>query len=85
MAHILVLDATVGQNALSQAELFNACCPLTGLAITKLDGTAKGGALLAVVDQLKVPVLYAGVGESMSDLVDFEADEFANGIIPDAE
>lgn len=80
IAHLLVLDATVGQNALSQAELFNACCPLTGLAVTKLDGTAKGGAVLAVVDQLKIPVLYAGVGEQLDDLLDFDAQEFAAGL-----
>jgi len=81
VAHILVLDATVGQNALSQALLFNECCPLTGLAVTKLDGTAKGGALLAVVDRLRVPVLYAGVGETLNDLLDFDPQEFAAGLV----
>ena len=55
VAHILVLDATVGQNALSQAELFNECCTLTGLAVTKLDGTAKGGALMAGFHLIFVP------------------------------
>lgn len=81
IARILVLDATVGQNALSQALLFNECCPLTGLAVTKLDGTAKGGALLAVVDKLNVPVLYAGVGETLADLLDFDPQEFAAGLV----
>jgi fused signal recognition particle receptor len=82
IAHILVLDATVGQNALSQAELFNDCCPLTGLALTKLDGTAKGGAVFAVVKRLRVPVLYAGVGETLDDLLDFDTDEFVAGLLP---
>ena len=82
IAHLLVLDATVGQNAISQAELFNETCPLSGLAITKMDGTAKGGAVLAVVDCLKVPLLYVGVGEQPEDLLDFDADEFAAGLLP---
>jgi fused signal recognition particle receptor len=81
IAHLLVLDATVGQNALSQAQLFNECCPVTGVALTKLDGTAKGGAVLAVVDALKAPVLYCGVGESAADLADFDAREFALGLV----
>lgn len=83
IAHILVLDATVGQNALSQAELFNEACQLSGLAITKLDGTAKGGALLAVVRRLKVPVLYTGIGEQLTDMLDFDAAEFAAGLLPE--
>lgn len=82
IAHLLVLDATVGQNAISQAELFNASCPLSGLAVTKMDGTAKGGAVLAVVDSLQVPLLYLGVGEQLGDLLDFDADEFAAGLLP---
>jgi fused signal recognition particle receptor len=81
--NILVLDATVGQNALSQAELFNETCELSGLALTKLDGTAKGGAVLAVVRQLGIPVLYVGVGEQPEDLVDFDAGAFSSGMIPD--
>ncbi|MCC7478056.1 signal recognition particle-docking protein FtsY [bacterium] len=83
IAHILVLDATVGQNALSQAELFNQCCPLTGVAMNKLDGSAKGGALLAVVRLLRTPVLYVGVGEGIEDLVDFDAADFAAGLWPE--
>ncbi len=85
IAHLLVLDATVGQNALSQALLFNEACRLSGLAVTKLDGTAKGGALLAVVDQLHLPVLYAGIGESLEDLVGFEPREFAAGLLPEQD
>jgi fused signal recognition particle receptor len=83
IAHLLVLDATVGQNALSQAELFDQCCSLTGIAMNKLDGSAKGGALLAVASRLKVPVLYVGLGEGIEDLVDFDANEFAAGIWPE--
>ncbi|MDQ3023745.1 MAG: signal recognition particle-docking protein FtsY [bacterium] len=82
IVHILVLDATVGQNAISQAELFNEVCPLSGLALNKIDGTAKGGAILAVVDKLRIPVLYLGVGEQMDDLLDFDAAEFAAGLVP---
>jgi fused signal recognition particle receptor len=82
-ANLLVLDATVGQNALSQAQLFNEACRLSGVALTKLDGTAKGGAVLAVVEQLKVPVLCVGVGEGLEDLLDFEPAEFAAGLFPE--
>jgi len=82
IAHILVLDATVGQNALSQAELFNEACELSGAALTKLDGTARGGALLAVVRRLRIPVLYTGVGEQLEDMLDFDAAEFAAGLFP---
>ena len=83
LANILVLDATVGQNALSQARLFDECCNLAGLAITKLDGTARGGAVLAVVETLKLPVLYAGVGETAEDLLEFDAAEFVSGLLPE--
>jgi fused signal recognition particle receptor len=85
IVHLLVLDATVGQNAISQAELFNEVCELSGLALNKIDGTAKGGAILAVVDKLKIPVLYLGVGEQMSDLLDFDAAEFAAGLVPEQQ
>ncbi len=85
VTRILVLDATVGQNAMSQAELFNEACELTGIAMNKLDGTAKGGSLFAVVNQLKIPVLYIGVGEQLDDLLDFDPDEFTNSLIPDVD
>lgn len=85
ITRILVLDATVGQNAMSQAELFNEACELTGIAMNKLDGSAKGGALFAVVDRLKIPVLYIGVGEQLDDLLDFDPDDFTSSLIPDAE
>jgi fused signal recognition particle receptor len=79
-----VLDATVGQNALSQAELFHQCCELTGIALTKMDGTAKGGAVFMAVDKLKLPILYVGVGETLDDLLDFSADDFVGGLLPEA-
>ena len=82
ITHLLVLDATVGQNAISQAELFHECCALAGLAITKMDGTAKGGAVFAVVHKLSLPVLFLGIGEELTDIVDFDADEFVRGLLP---
>jgi fused signal recognition particle receptor len=76
-AVILVLDATTGQNALSQVEAFGAVVPLTGLVMTKLDGTAKGGILVALTARSGVPVHFIGVGESEDDLQIFEAESFA--------
>jgi fused signal recognition particle receptor len=67
ITNLLVLDATVGQNSLSQAQLFNEACELSGVALTKLDGTARGGGALAIVDLLKVPVLFVGVGEGLDN------------------
>ncbi len=77
----LVLDATTGQNALSQAELFNKAIGLTGIIITKLDGTAKGGIVIGICRQLKVPVIYIGIGEKMDDLRPFDAQEFVKAIL----
>jgi fused signal recognition particle receptor len=79
-AILLVLDATTGQNALSQVEAFNAAVPLTGLVMTKLDGTAKGGILVALADRFGLPVHYIGVGEDASDLQPFNAQAFANAL-----
>lgn len=76
----LVLDASTGQNALSQARLFKEGIGLTGLILTKLDGTAKGGIVAAICDELKVPVRYIGIGESMDDLRPFDADEFTRAL-----
>ncbi len=73
---LLVLDATTGQNAVNQAEAFNAVSELTGLVITKLDGTAKGGIAINISSRLKVPVKLIGVGEGTDDLLDFDAGEF---------
>jgi fused signal recognition particle receptor len=79
-AILLVLDATTGQNALSQVEAFNAVVPLTGLVMTKLDGTAKGGILVALADRFGLPVHYIGVGEDANDLQPFNAQAFANAL-----
>ena len=78
---LLVLDATTGQNALSQAKEFEAAAGITGLVITKMDGTAKGGVAVAVADQLNVPILYIGVGEQQDDLQKFDPDRFAEALI----
>ncbi|HEY5338597.1 MAG TPA: signal recognition particle-docking protein FtsY [Rhizomicrobium sp.] len=79
-ATLLVLDATTGQNALSQVEAFKAAVPLTGLVMTKLDGTAKGGILVALADKFALPVHFIGVGESADDLQAFDAQAFANAL-----
>ena len=80
-ATILTLDATNGQNALSQVEIFNEAINVSGLVITKLDGTAKGGILAAIADEHPTPVFYIGVGESIEDLNEFNAHEFAKGLL----
>jgi fused signal recognition particle receptor len=77
---LLVLDATTGQNALSQARLFTEVAGVTGLALTKLDGTAKGGVLIGLADALGIPVKFVGVGEATEDLRDFSADEFVEAL-----
>jgi fused signal recognition particle receptor len=77
---LLVLDATVGQNALSQVEIFGKTAGVTGLAMTKLDGTARGGILVAIAERFKMPVHFIGVGEQAEDLEPFEARDFARAI-----
>lgn len=77
---LLVLDATTGQNALTQAALFKDALDLTGLVLTKLDGTAKGGIVLGICDELKVPVRYVGLGERAEDLREFHAEEFVEAL-----
>jgi fused signal recognition particle receptor len=79
-ATLLVLDATVGQNALSQVEIFKKDIGVTGLAMTKLDGTARGGILVAIAAKSKMPVHYLGVGEAVDDLAPFSAGDFARAI-----
>jgi len=81
---LLVLDASQGQNALAQALKFHERLKLTGLAITKLDGTAKGGILFAIARALKVPIRLVGVGEGVADLDDFRAEEFLRALLGDA-
>lgn len=76
----IVIDATSGQNAFVQAKLFNEAAPATGLIITKLDGTAKGGILLTICNELKLPVKYIGVGEGIDDLQPFDANAFVDAL-----
>jgi fused signal recognition particle receptor len=80
---ILVVDGVSGQNALSQAREFNSSTPLTGLVVTKLDGTPKGGIIVAISQELKIPVFYVGVGEKAHDLLPFSVDEFVDGLLSD--
>lgn len=77
---LLVLDAGTGQNALSQARLFNEAVGLTGIALTKLDGTAKGGVIFALANQLQIPIRFIGVGEAKEDLQDFDAKTFVDAL-----
>jgi len=77
---LLVLDANTGQNAISQARLFTEVTSVSGLALTKLDGTAKGGVLVGLADEFGIPVRYVGVGEGVDDLRDFTADEFVDAL-----
>lgn len=77
---LLVLDATTGQNAISQVRLFNAEMGLTGLILTKLDGTAKGGIIVAISEELQMPVRFIGIGEGLDDLRPFDAGEFAQAL-----
>lgn len=75
---LLVLDATTGQNALTQAKLFNQAVPLNGIALTKLDGTAKGGIVVAIAAELQIPVRFVGIGEQLDDLRPFDAEMFVS-------
>lgn len=77
----IVLDATTGQNALSQVDIFNEAVDIDGIILTKLDGTAKGGVVLAIAGDLEVPVVYIGVGEGIDDLEDFDSAAFIDAII----
>jgi fused signal recognition particle receptor len=80
---LLVLDGTIGQNAVQQAKVFNAAVPVSGLVVTKLDGTAKGGVVIAVHEAVNVPVKFIGVGEQSEDLLPFDASEFAEDLLGD--
>lgn len=81
----LVLDATTGQNAIQQAEMFKDAMNISGIVLTKLDGTAKGGVILGICDELKVPVRYIGIGERVEDLREFDANAFVAALYEDAE
>jgi len=78
---LIVLDATVGQNAMSQIRTFGQTLPLTGIILTKLDGTAKGGIVVALKEEFDLPVKFIGVGETMDDLIPFEVKEFADEVL----
>ena len=77
---LLILDATTGQNALSQAKLFNDALGVTGIALTKLDGTAKGGIVVSICSTLEIPLKYIGIGEKIEDLQEFDPIQFANAM-----
>ena len=77
----IVLDATTGQNAISQVDVFNEAIDIDGIILTKLDGTAKGGVVLAIAGELSVPVVYVGVGEGIDDLEEFDSRDFIEAII----
>ncbi|MED4015367.1 signal recognition particle-docking protein FtsY [Sutcliffiella cohnii] len=80
---LLVLDATTGQNALSQAKIFSEATNVTGIALTKLDGTAKGGIVLAIRNELNIPVKFVGLGEKVDDLQPFNAEQYVYGLFAD--
>jgi fused signal recognition particle receptor len=78
---LIVLDGTIGQNAVAQARSFAAAVPLTGIVVTKVDGTAKGGVVVAVHEALDIPVKFVGVGEGVDDLVAFDAAQYARELV----
>jgi fused signal recognition particle receptor len=78
---LLVLDGTIGQNAVQQAKIFSSAVPITGLVVTKLDGTARGGVVIAVHEAIDAPVKFLGVGESAADLLTFDPAEFARDLL----
>jgi fused signal recognition particle receptor len=80
----LVIDSTSGQNAIAQAQIFTQVMSVSGIVLTKLDGTAKGGVILGIADQLKIPVRYIGVGERVEDLREFDAEEFVEALFENA-
>ena len=82
---LLVLDAATGQNAVNQAREFKNVADITGIVLTKLDGTAKGGIVIPIHNELSIPVKYIGVGEGIDDLQPFNAKEFVDGIFENGE
>jgi fused signal recognition particle receptor len=78
---LLILDGTQGTSAINQAKAFNEIIGIDGIIITKLDGTAKGGAVLSIADELQMPIYYIGTGEQPSDLIQFKANEYVNTIL----
>jgi fused signal recognition particle receptor len=82
---LLVIDATTGQNALTQAREFKEALPLTGIVLTKLDGTAKGGMVVGICDALNVPIKLIGLGERQDDLHEFDAEDFVEALLGKGE
>ena len=80
---MLVIDATTGQNGISQAEAFKEITNITGIILTKLDGTAKGGIVLAIKESINIPVKYVGLGEKMEDLIPFDIENYIYGLFKD--
>jgi fused signal recognition particle receptor len=80
---MLVLDATTGQNAMVQAKQFSQATDVSGIVLTKLDGTAKGGIVLAIRNELSIPVKFVGLGEKMDDLQEFDAEQYVYGLFAD--
>jgi fused signal recognition particle receptor len=78
---LLVVDATTGQNAIAQARVFNEAVGVTGIVLTKLDGTARGGIVVAITQELGIPVKFVGVGEGVDDLKPFDPHDFVQGIL----
>ncbi|MBD3807806.1 MAG: signal recognition particle-docking protein FtsY [Epsilonproteobacteria bacterium] len=78
---ILILDGTQGNSSINQAKAFNEMIGIDGIIITKLDGTAKGGSVFSIADELKLPIFYIGIGEKLDDLIEFKANEFVNAIL----
>ncbi|MFA6501768.1 MAG: signal recognition particle-docking protein FtsY, partial [Parachlamydiales bacterium] len=78
---ILVVDATTGQNGVDQAKIFNSYTPISSIFLTKLDGSAKGGIVLAIQKEIKVPIKWIGVGEKVKDIQPFEAESFIDGLL----
>ena len=76
--NLIVLDATTGQNAINQAKVFHECVDLSGIVLTKLDGTAKGGIAISIIDEMQIPIEYVGIGEKAEDLIDFDPQKFVD-------
>jgi len=76
--NLMVLDATTGQNAINQAKVFHECVEIKGIVLTKLDGTAKGGIAISIIDEMQIPIEYVGIGEKSEDLIDFDPKKFVD-------
>lgn len=76
--NLIVLDATTGQNAINQAKVFHECVEISGIVLTKLDGTAKGGIAISIIDEMQIPIEYVGIGEKAEDLIDFDPKKFVD-------